>query len=194
MGVLGACVCSVKYRGNCLCITAYQIFLIILGAVTLFMGTLPFTIWWVSEADIDWYCEKDYAFLENYFEVNETYGAEMLLEGKNYITDVDNSMLERDAVMCSVACPCDVNNFDEWTDLYGSAFNTDDLVANGTVENWADCSEIVAETNDSAFTDYFDGLLTVLEEEFDCQGICTPGRFYLFTNVDDGPVSGNCLK
>jgi hypothetical protein len=39
----------------------------------------------------------------------------------------------------------------------------------------------------------FDGLLRVLEVEFDCQGLCTPGNFWLYRDVSEGPPGQGCM-
>lgn len=57
--------------------------------------------------------------------------------------------------MCTSECPCDVENFDAWTDL-----DTTDLEADSTsgVDNWAECQErLGAESNQ--IQNYFDGIL-----------------------------------
>jgi hypothetical protein len=75
--------------------------------------------------------------------------------------------------MCTIACPCDVENFDAWVDYHDAAdFNADDFVANGTVETWEDCKAIVETEEGTHFANYFDSLLRVMEEDFECQGLC----------------------
>jgi hypothetical protein len=95
--------------------------------------------------------------------------------------------------MCTIACPCDVENFDAWVDLKGDEFDASRYVANGTIDDWEDCAAIVDTAEDSVYATYFDSLLEVLEKDFECQGLCTTGNFWLFKTVSDGPVVDSCL-
>lgn len=92
--------------------------------------------------------------------------------------------------MCSSACPCDVDNWSLWQ----PNFDTRGLEKDDSgVDNWEECANLLQSGNDSAsqqqLNAYFDGILQIFEEEFDCQGICETGRFWLFNDVDEGPVT-----
>lgn len=41
---------------------------------------------------------------------------------------------------------------------------------------------------------YYDNILSILENDFNCQGICAPGDFWLFRDVAEGKPQGNCLE
>jgi hypothetical protein len=147
IGVTG-CICVKKCRALCLCVCTHQIFTLMLAALTLFLASLPFAIWWVSEADLEWYCNSSTDELTNHYILEETNAYEFLLEARTYIEDADAVMLDRDNRMCTVACPCKVDNFDLWDDTYfsheslsSSARNKSDLVGNGDVSDWEDCAE-----------------------------------------------------
>jgi hypothetical protein len=52
----------------------------------------------------------------------------------------------------------------------------------------------MGENEDESLLDAkFDSLLNVMEDEFDCQGICNPGKFWLYRNVADGIPQDGCL-
>ena len=36
------------------------------------------------------------------------------------------------------------------------------------------------------------GFLTIIEDDFNCAGVCTPSSYYLFTDVNRGKPVGNC--
>lgn len=106
--------------------------------------------------------------------------------------------------MCGEQCPCDVDNWDKWL-AEDPTFDTSDLQKDSEngVDDWEECQaklDAIAanpsrgQTVIGTVKAYFDGILELFEEEFDCQGICTAGRFYLFEEVDDGPIeNGACL-
>ena len=191
MGMSAWCCCAGKYKGNCICVLLFLIFQIILMAVTIVIATLPFTIWAIDQEDIDWFCDNDVQQIENDLILSSSSYDMIIVEGKNYVDQVDAIIGQREAIMCTSQCPCDIENFDLW----GEDFDDTDLVADAAngVDDWAECALLLgAESND--IQNYFDGLLEILEEQFDCQGICTPGNFWLFKDVDDGPVENACLK
>lgn len=54
---------------------------------------------------------------------------------------------------------------------------------------------------DDVIDNYFDDnerkyldLLTWIEEEFSCAGLCTQLPFYLFSDINDGVPDGNCYE
>ena len=38
------------------------------------------------------------------------------------------------------------------------------------------------------------GFLTIIEEDFQCAGVCNPSKFYLFTDVDRGVPTETCRR
>jgi hypothetical protein len=118
-----------------------------------------------------------------------------VLRGKKYVVEADDTLNQRDQLMCTTFCPCDVENWDKWTQKDDS-FSEANLVKDDEgVDDWSDCEERIGlnENYASAFKTYFDGILEILEEDFNCQGICSHGRFFLFREVDEGPVEDYCL-
>jgi len=82
---LTGCICTKRYRAVCLCIFTHQIFTLGLIAVTFFLATVPFTIWWVSADDIEWFCERETLVLQNYYVENEVAAGDFLLSARSYI-------------------------------------------------------------------------------------------------------------
>lgn len=75
------------------------------------------------------------------------------------------------------------------------------IVATGGVTLWTECEALLADPEateqtssvDEALEKTFDGLLQVLEVEFECQGLCTPGDFWLYREVSEGPPHQGCM-
>ena len=61
---------------------------------------------------------------------------------------------------------------------FGEDFDEDEYDFLGTVSNWAECEqEISNETESAVLANQYDSLLTIFEEQFECQGICSSGKF-----------------
>lgn len=191
----------------------YQIFLLVLFALTIFIATLPFSFWMVSSDDMKWFCAQSPDSMRAYFAGDDTitpprpadnsWYVEHAINGRQFVADADATINERDAIMCSDQCPCDVDNWDKWIEA-DSDFSTTNLEKDDDgVDDWSECQDrldaIAADPPRGAtiigtVQNYFDGILELFEEEYKCQGICESGRFYLFREVDEGPVeNGGCL-
>lgn len=190
MGMSGWCCCAGKYKGNCLCVVLFLVFQVILILLTLIIAIMPFTIYALDSEDVAWFCSTDKVSLEAELDLTESAWKDMILLGKDYVTQVDDVINAREAIMCTSQCPCDIDNFDAWTDV-----DTSDRVATsaaGGVDDWAECQALLGAESNQIQT-YYDSILSILESEFECQGICTSGDFWLFREVSDGPVEDACL-
>jgi len=55
-GALAVQGCGKKCQGNCMCVTLFQIFQIVLFALTLIMALIPAGMYFLGEDDLDWFC------------------------------------------------------------------------------------------------------------------------------------------
>jgi hypothetical protein len=106
--------------------------------------------------------------------------------------------------MCKDPCCCDVAD-SEWTAWStGEGWTAPNAWCNnGDVALWSDCKANISTFNGEQTrennkmseyaTAYFDNLLSILETEFQCQGICESSDFWLFNNVAGGRPSKPCL-
>lgn len=163
------------------------------------LSILPLALYSISEETIDWFCNNDIDQLKLEFSKADSPSAVQSLEdGKQFVLDVDASLAQRTVIMCTSECPCDADSTEQ--EQWGTGVRGDAVWDDNGVDNWADCAELIgADTNASnemqdALVAQFDGLLQALEEDFDCQGLCTPGNFYLYREVDDGPPPSGCMK
>jgi hypothetical protein len=179
MGVMACFFCGSKCEGRCCCVILFQIFQLGLIALTLIVAIMPFTFWMIPQEDMDWFCESTADQIKTEFgynEATEEFEAEdaspfaaLIVDGRRYVADLDETINTRDEIMCSSACPCDVDNWDLW----GSNFDTRGLEkADDGVDNWEDCASLLQAGNDSAtqqqLNAYLDGILEIFEESFDC--------------------------
>lgn len=195
--------CGKKYAGNCLCVGLFQIFQIALFLLTLVIAIVPAGMYMISEDNLNWFCAETESSLTTFWSQNgETPSPveEMIAQARGFVAQADDSITARSGLMCVEDCPCDVENFDLWE-------TTDSTwVANGSVNNWAECSALLAlmpevggrneASQPEAFKQlqaYFDNILMTLETGFDCQGICESGNFFLFDTVSRGPPARTCL-
>ena len=66
--------------------------------------------------------------------------------------------------------------------------------------NWEECVAYIrqykSDTEQEAYSSYlesmYDGVFKMLEDEFDCQGICAYSRFWMYKEVDMGPPTSFC--
>lgn len=197
MGFLGACCCGKdkddEPRCKWYCVLLYQIFQAGLIIVTLVIAIMPFAFWMIPAEDMTWWCLNDAESLGLHYALvgDDSWYVEHIINGRTYVADADDTISQRDNIMCTAQCPCDIENFEDW----GPAFDTSNLrteIDTG-VDDWSDCEDRLELEEAGIFASYFDGFLQTMEEEFDCQGICTAGNFWLFKDVDDGPVGDACL-
>jgi hypothetical protein len=124
--------------------------------------------------------------------------------------------------MCSSDCPCPANEtFSKWTeDLLNKNNRTKSSISrivdgnrvyplytgpniynNRTYSTFWSCYEYVKNLTDNNaklkqienVTDGMKELVTAMENEFNCMGICTPGAFFFFKDLSQGPPTQNCL-
>lgn len=120
--------------------------------------------------------------------------------------------------MCSPICPCPLgSDFSKWTEdqlndnnrtkaavarqINGTwvypLYTGPNIYTNTTYNNFWDCYQSVKELtwNDDKYekvqniTEGMETLIRSMEDEFNCNGICTPGAFYFFRNLEAGPPS-----
>lgn len=202
MGLGGAWICGSKYKGNCICVLLFEIFQAALVVATFVLAVLPFGFYMVSQENIDWFCESsDTEVAANFGEEDSAWYVDLVLEGKAYVTDIDGALAARSDIMCTETCPCDVTDWSLWT-AANADFDTSDLVIDNDtgIEDWAGCSALITSEEDAdnavnaGVKEYFNSLLQILENDFDCQGICNGGAFWLYGDVQDGPAdSAPCL-
>jgi hypothetical protein len=204
MGVMACWFCGNKCEGKCCAVIVFQVFQLGLIAVTIVVAVMPFAFWMISEEEMTTWCNTSAEAQKIEYGWNDstqTYAEEassfapMLVLGREYVAEADGTILARDELMCTSSCPCDVQNFDLWTAVDDSV-KRDWKNEDGGVEDWEDCAELIGQSNSGAsgaIASYFDGILKTLEDEFDCQGICEKGNFWLFKDVEDGPVTRTCL-
>lgn len=179
-----------------MCVLLFQIFQLVLIAVTLGIATMPFTFYMIPTEDVQWFCDSTAEEMNAYFATSgdDSFYVQQALDGKTYVDEADAVINARTSLMCTSDCACANDNWDAWGESADSSW-----VNGGTVTNWSECAALI-EANPpregnplDAIATYFDGLLGVLENDFNCQGICTPGNFFLFKEVDDGPPGRGCL-
>lgn len=197
MGVLGACCCGADVpKGGRIGLFVFQILMFALLVVTIVIALIPAAFWLISDEQMTWFCDNDSASLQAYFDTTEDSGwhIDFIVDGRQFVADADSTIAQRDEIMCSRTCPCDVEDWSAW----GADFDTTGLEKDDDgVDDWEDCQELIDAASGSSSTTavqtYFDGILEMLEEDFECQGVCDTGRFWLFTDVKDGPPTEGCL-
>lgn len=148
---------------------------------------------------IDEFCEtgkiKDYQFVD----LQQT------------LKEMDRGMTETTAeYMCTSKCPCPSTlNKSLWTEEQARQFgrtlaSTDTLTierryrafvlsnTGTTYDKFWDCYEYLQSTGQSSnayyeIKDSYKDVFEALEDEFNCNGICEPGIFYLFNSILNGP-------
>jgi hypothetical protein len=111
-----------------------------------------------------------------------------------------------DDIMCTDTCPCQM---DPDLVLSYSLIGVDVVLGSAeNVESCDPCSSIFSvldysvdcESSEDLITKYFTDneqgyftLLEWLENKFECSGICYPGTFYLFSDVNNGIPKDSCM-
>jgi hypothetical protein len=202
-GLMAVFCCGKKYQGNCLCVGLFQIFQIALFLLTLVIAIVPAGMYMISEENLEWFCAQSESSLNTFWSQDgETPSPveEMIAKARGFVAQADESITARSGLMCVNDCGCYVNDFSAWPTV-GADWVT------GPVTNWADCNTILealpeegsrsVKGQPEAFKQlqaYFDNILMVLETDFDCQGICTSGDFFLFDAVSRGAPERACLS
>jgi hypothetical protein len=171
---------------------------------------MPLTFWLIPTEDIEWFCNTSQEDMRIHWNMRPEYTGsqaeddswyvDIVLEGKDYVEKTDEVIHQRDLVMCrDPICACDVDNWSLWD----NSLDTRNLYKDDNgVKDWNDCQERINAATSSSSTgssvvvavgDYFDGVLSLLENEFNCQGICKTGDFWLFKDVALGQVNNSCL-
>ena len=133
------------------------------------------------------------------------------------LVEMDRGMTQTTAnFMCTTACPCVATlNKSLWTNetemrKFGRTLAATDtltiekrykaFVLGGArvYDDFWSCYEYLQSTNQTQGTYYeinesYKGLFEDLEDEFNCNGVCRPGIFYLFKDVVEGPPTKRCL-
>ena len=163
----------------------------ILLILTTILALLPLAIYSIKEEDIEWFCETGRRGIETEY----TGGSQAaLLEAKDFVDDIDSYLALRAQVICTEACPCNIVNYLPWNTKFGHDFDMSVYRETGETTDWESCEEYMGVDEDENLLDKkFDSLLNILEDEFDCQGICSPGMFWLYREVTDGPPEEGCL-
>jgi len=118
--------------------------------------------------------------------------------------DANSAVEAADALMCKDECPCDMD-----PDLVARYILLGEDVTLGSADNVQDCdpcssienlNETDCETSDEIIDKYFSNdekdyfsLLEWCEDKFDCSGICYPGTYYLFSDVNNGIPEESCM-
>lgn len=196
-------------RGLCLCVLFFQIQQIGLLIATIIIAIMPMVFYSIPTEDVEWFCTETRDSMNDYFvaeSLTEEWYVEILDQAKEVIDTVDGTINIRSDLMCREPCCCDIGD-KTWAD-WGTDFITTDLCV-GDITNWESCAaeydaltqpsendndeDANAQRAEEAVATYLDSLLKTLEEEFDCQGICSSGDFYLFKEVSAGKPTSGCL-
>lgn len=118
--------------------------------------------------------------------------------------DANNAVEDADSLICTDECPCDMDA--DLAQQYLLAGVVVTLGSADTIENCDPCSTFGSvndndcESSDEIVDRYFSNdeqgyftLLKWMEEKFDCSGICYPGTFYLFSDVNNGKPDESCM-
>jgi len=194
-------------QGSCIMVTLFQLFQLVLLGFTIGIAIMPFAFYMIPNEDVTTFC-SDYASMQEEFATNAdgAWYVAFLDRANDYVTLADTTINIRSDIMCTDACCCDLQGTTVAAG-WGEDFNTEGRCFDGAIKNWSECEaslndEAEAEAADdrSTWTDprgsletYLDGVLKVLEDEFNCQGICSSGDFYLFKDVNEGKPESGCL-
>lgn len=126
--------------------------------------------------------------------------------------DADLAVIKASELICTEACPCDMDSdlrqtyIDDYNRriVVGSALDIrecepcslDGVLPDEIVESDLCQTATSEQFIDQYFTsdeqDYFD-LAEWVEDSFDCAGICTEVNFFVFSDINDGPPTENCM-
>lgn len=71
MGLTGWCLCTKKMKGSCCCIGTFEICQLILLILTLILAIFPLAIYFISEDDINWFCDNNVEHISATFEYTD---------------------------------------------------------------------------------------------------------------------------
>jgi hypothetical protein len=109
---------------------------------------LPLTIYAISEADVNWFCNTSRSDIEAHY--NEGLESDTILEAKDFVTKIDQSLSLRTEFICKTdACACYVpEGFGAWETKFGDEFDETEYDGAGRVKNWADCEQDINNASD----------------------------------------------
>jgi hypothetical protein len=166
--------------------------MLVLTLSTAILAIMPLAIYHIPEEDITWFCESGRRAIETEYTGSESH-IDKLLEVKDFVTEIDDYMALRTDVICTNACPCGIEDYSRWDEQF-TDFDMNQYSLSGPTTDWKSCEVAMGTDEDPALLDAkFNSLLEVLENEFECQGICTPGKFWLYGDVADGIPQDGCL-
>jgi hypothetical protein len=89
------------------------------------LAILPLAIYTVTEDEVNWFCNSDISTVET--EASE-YSAEVLVEAKEFVTKIDDSLNLRTEFICKTdACACYIpEGFSAWNEKFGEKFDQND--------------------------------------------------------------------
>ena len=99
---------------------------------------------------------------------------------------IDQIYKQGDNMMCTKQCPCNIADkakFKGWSSLPNKK------VSKSGYTNFLDCP---AETLSKGHQDRYVPMMTALETQFKCAGICELPRFYLFSDINNGKPTELC--
>lgn len=148
MGALAVQGCGKKCAGNKMCVCLFQIFQLALFLLTLIMTLIPAGMYMISDEDVAEFCAATPQQIadEN---TEDSWKAEMLAEGRQYVADVDASVNARSDLMCRDPCGCQVADFAAWNDGTADWTAPREWIAGGDVSNWSDCNTAIQAYNSS---------------------------------------------
>ncbi len=88
---------------------------------------------------------------------------------------------------CSESCPCkaDRDSFPSTADYLGTQMNSSSGAS--TIRNCPPSAYTASSARDSVLA-----LVGMMEEQFECSGICTRERWFYFSDVNRGPPKSRC--
>jgi len=148
MGVMAVACCGAKCAGKKMCVCLFQIFQIILLVLTLVITLIPTGMRMISDEAVEGFCASTPEQIANEYAGDESYKAGLLVQGRQFIADADESVNLRSDLMCRNPCACQVENFDAWST--GENWSAPrEWEGAGTVTNWADCQLAIATHNEN---------------------------------------------
>lgn len=113
------------------------------------LAILPLAIYTITEEEVNWFCQNSIEVIEA--EASEM-SAEVLIEAKEFVTKIDNSLNLRTEFICRTdACPCYIpEGFQAWNDKFADNFDQTEYDFQGTVSNWAECEQEISNATNSA--------------------------------------------
>lgn len=103
------------------------------------------------------------------------------------VWDLEKIYQQGDKTLCSKACPCKAAP-SKWTADVGKKMVTGDMGESKITE----CAAHNFPKQVKSDMNHYKGLMTIIETDFNCAGMCNLSDFYLFTNVNRGIPKHTC--